>query len=68
MECIIVAFSESTIHTSRPATIKIFLILFVRVWKYLVSLNIVFVGHLSTRHISYFIGLTCIIYMKQALF
>jgi hypothetical protein len=64
MGSIIVDFSEPIIQVSRPAIVRIFPILFVRVWKYFVSLSIVFVVQLSISHISSSIGLTCVIYMK----
>jgi hypothetical protein len=58
----IVAHPEPTIFVSCPAIVKIFLVLLVRVWKYFVSLSKEFVVQLSTRHISYSIGLTLTIY------
>jgi hypothetical protein len=58
MRSIILAFLEPTMHASWLAIVKIFHVLFARFWKYLVSLSILFVVQLSTRHISSFIGLT----------
>jgi hypothetical protein len=64
MGSVIVAFPYPTILASHPTIVKIFPILFVRVWKYLVSLSIEFMVRLSIRHISSYIGLTSKIYMK----
>jgi hypothetical protein len=52
-----------TRNASRPTIVKIFPILFVRVWKYLVSLSIV-CGETIHKDISFSIGLTSNIYMK----
>jgi hypothetical protein len=58
----IVAHPEATIFVSRPAIVKIFLILLVGDQKYFVSLSIEFVVQLSTRNISSSIGLTSTIF------
>jgi hypothetical protein len=49
---IIVAFPEPIIQVSRPVMVRIFPVLFTRVWNYFISISIVFVVQLSTRHIS----------------
>jgi hypothetical protein len=54
----IVARPEPTIIASSPAIVKTFPSLLVKVWKYFISLSIVFVVQLSTSHISSSIELT----------
>ena len=46
------AHPEPTITASRPAIVMTFPLLFVRVWKYLISLSIVLVVALSTKQSS----------------
>jgi hypothetical protein len=58
------ALPEPAITASRPAIVKTFPLLFVRVWKYFISLSIELVVPLSTRHISSSIGLTPVQSMK----
>jgi hypothetical protein len=60
----IVAHPEPTIFVSRPAIVKIFSVLLVRIYKYFVSLNIEFVVQLSRRHNSSSIGLDSNIYIE----